>query len=763
MLRKIISVKNVGRFRNSVAPGNPELSRHTLIVGANGLGKTTLCSILRSLKTSDPDHILGRQTLGGESPAMVELLFPSGQMHFDGAAWSTTYPSIMIFDDTFVAENVHSGQMVEIDHRRNLYRVIIGEQGVRLAEKEATLAQQSRKKTSEITTTTKAIQSHIPAGMKFDTFIALLPNPDIDAQITEQQRSVEAARQAQQINDRPPLSEITVPTLPDDFLSLLARTIDDIARDAETHLAEHFAAHGMEADGGNWIAKGLEYADDGTCPFCAQNIHGLPLIAAYRAVFSDRYKDLRNEITAKRNDIIEQFGDGAIGRMSIQAEQAKGAIDFWNRYCAFDPDLLFVPEDVPNTIHTLGQAALTLLERKNRMPLDPIQPDAAFDAAVTAYGAAQDKAQQINKAIRAVNALIAAKKGEIGAVDLRAAERELIRRKAIKVRHTDPVAVLCADHILLTGEKDAINRKKDTVRGQLNTHSRRVMKPYEQRINHYLDVFNAGFRITETKHGYPGGAAASTYQLVINNTSIDLGDERTPPDQPSFKNTLSSGDRTTLALAFFLVHLEQDQNLDDKIVVFDDPFSSHDAFRRRQTVHEISRVARNCAQVIVLSHDATFLKQIWDKAPTAERIALALADHRHQGTKITPIDLKRACQGRTATDMDDLLTYVNTGAGNHLDLIRKMRLVLETHCWTTYPASFQPGQVWLGEIVRKIREGGNQHPAADLYDELDQINDYTSEHHHGENMADAMSDQVDSQELTGYIKRTLRIVNALQA
>ena len=127
------------------------------------------------------------------------------------------------------------------------------------------------------------------------------------------------------------------------------------------------------------------------------------------------------------------------------------------------------------------------------------------------------------------------------------------------------------------------------------------------------------------------------------------------------------------------------------------------------------------------------------------------------------MDLNRACQGRTATDIDDLLTYVNTGAGNHLDLIRKMRVVLETHCWTTYPASFQPSQDWLGEIVRKIREGGNQHPAAVLYDELGEINDYTSEHHHGENMADATPNQIDPQELTGYVVRSLRIVNALQA
>ena len=128
-----------------------------------------------------------------------------------------------------------------------------------------------------------------------------------------------------------------------------------------------------------------------------------------------------------------------------------------------------------------------------------------------------------------------------------------------------------------------------------------------------------------------------------------------------------------------------------------------------------------------------------------------------------PVDLERACQGRTATDVDDLLTYLTTGVGVPLNLIRKMRTVLETFCWTTYPGSFQAGRDWLGEIIKKIREGGAQHPAIYLYDELDQINDYTSQHHHGEDVADATSDHIDPVELTGYIKRTLKVVNALQA
>ena len=208
MLKKIISIRNIGRFRNSAAPGNPELSRYTLIVGANGFGKTTLCSVLRSLKTGDPTHITGRRTLGVEELPTVELLFPGGQKRFDGAAWSAPYPSLAIFDGTFVAENVHSGEVVEIDHRRNLYRIIIGEEGVRLAEEDARLARQSREKTREITAAARAIQPHIPAGMGLNAFHALPVDREIDARIANQEHTVEAVRQARQISNRPALSEI---------------------------------------------------------------------------------------------------------------------------------------------------------------------------------------------------------------------------------------------------------------------------------------------------------------------------------------------------------------------------------------------------------------------------------------------------------------------------------------------------------------------------------------------------------------------------
>ncbi len=550
MLKKFISIKNVGRFRNSAAPGNPQLAKHTFIVGANGYGKTTLCAILRSLQNGDPTHILGRKILGAVDAPAIDLLLESGQARFDGTAWSATKPEIAIFDGVFVAENVHSGEFVDIEHKRNLYRVIVGDAGVKLAAQDADLAAESRAKTGEISNAGKAIQPHVPAGMKLEAFIALPETPDIAALIETQERSVDALRQAGAIRARAVLSEFTVPALPDDFTDLLASTIDDIAQDAEQRLSVHLAAHGMAASGGNWIAEGLGHAAD-TCPFCGQDIDGLQLITAFRAVFSERYKALSGEISAMRTRIVQDMGDAALARLGTVAEQNNGGVEFWQKYCAIEAPALALPAHEVEAIRALNTAAIALIDRKAAVPLEAITPDAEFTAAHAAYDGAVAAIKAINAAIRAAKAIINDKKVATDAGDLNAAVAELTRLKSIQTRHRVDVSDLCAAHTKLSGEKDAIEERKETIRKQLDAHTKTVVKPYERRINDYLAAFNADFTITETKHAYPGGIATSSYQLVINQTAIDLGDSKTPGDRPSFKNTLSAGDRTTLALAFF--------------------------------------------------------------------------------------------------------------------------------------------------------------------------------------------------------------------
>ena len=124
MIRKIVEIENVGRFLAYKATGDVELKRYNLIFAENGRGKTTLCSILRSLQTGDPAHILGRATLGSTQPPRVNIRTDSGNAIFSNAAWSMTLPAFAIFDSTFVSENVYSGNVIGLDHRRNLSTVI---------------------------------------------------------------------------------------------------------------------------------------------------------------------------------------------------------------------------------------------------------------------------------------------------------------------------------------------------------------------------------------------------------------------------------------------------------------------------------------------------------------------------------------------------------------------------------------------------------------------------------------------------------------
>ena len=757
MLKKIVGIKNVGRFRNSASGGDTSLAKHSFIFGANGHGKTTICAILRSVKTGDASHVLGRKTLGIPDVPSVELLTSKGLIKFTGTEWDTAKPEIAIFDGTFISENVHSGDFVDSEQKRNLYRIIVGDVGVTLAIQEQSLAQESRAKTTEITKAASALQPHIQ-GMKIEDFIGLQKIDDIEQKLSTQESVLVATKEATSIKTRAEFTKVNIPELPADFITILSKSIDDIAKDAELKIQTHFIEHDILRTGADWIVQQIDHAKD-SCPFCGQNIKDLPLISTYKDVFSEKYKTLRKSISSTKTAIEQTMGDAILAKLETFNANHQAAIEFWAKYCAVNQAELSFPVEMISAIKELRMAALMLIEKKVGEPLDAIVPDQIFLQAQATYEETKVKIQTFNQAIDTANSLITAQKKAVGAADLTAETDAMNRLKINQIRFSPTVIPLCDSHKNLILEQSNIETKKKVIRAQLDQHTKTVVSPYQKRINELLEDFNAEFLITETKHSYSGGSATSTYQLVINKTQIDLGSSNTLIHTPSFKNTLSAGDRSTLALAFFIAHLEREPDLAQKIVIFDDPFNSQDAFRRRQTIHEIIKIGKKCAQVLVLSHDPTFLKQIWDKCSPAERTSLALTDHRQQGTKILPHDIEKACQGRTATDTDDLQAFSTHGTGQHVDIIRKIRVVLETYMHSTYPALFNNTD-WLGVIVEKIRNGGEAHLAACLYDELDFINDGTKQYHHGEKVVDTTPDMIDSQELSNLTRRTLRIVNA---
>jgi len=760
MLQRVISIKNVGRFKNCAALGDVTFRRFTLIFAENARGKTTMCAILRSLFTNTPAFIIGRRTLGSIGQPEAQLFIDNSAVTFRDGAWSALCPDIAVFDGTYVSDNVFAGDLVQTDHRRNLYRVIIGAQGVTLAASVNDLESQIRAKNGEIRDNQALLQRHMVPGTTVEAFLALPEDPLIDGKIAAKEQELQAVQRAAQLQQRAGLTAITMPVFPAAFSQLLAKTFANVAAGAERRVSEHIAHHRMHERGQAWLAEGLEYVAPEGCPFCGQSLDGVELIGAYRSCFSREYHALRNEVTAMNGQVETAVGDRVSAAIEQTLVQNNGSVEFWQSYCDIVPPVPLGTGIVGELMAALRESAHALLQTKAGTPLDAVAPDDAFTRALGGFEALRTSLGTYNAAVATANAVITERKRQTQAANVRDVESALARLRAQKARYTGPVRQLCASETSLQTEKTALEGAKGRAKEQLDAHTEQVIAQYGQSINRYLERINAGFRITTPTHTYRGGPPSTSYQILINQNAVDLGDSATPADRPSFRNTLSAGDRSSLALAFFLAQLEQDANRANKIVVFDDPFTSLDSFRRNHTVYQIQKCGETCAQVILLSHDPGFLYLLWNRIPPADRKALCFARIGEQNTTIAIWDIVKAIQARYRADLDTLQQFLSLGQGKPIDVIQKLRPVLEAYCRTLYPTQFGE-QEMLGTIVEKIQTAGATHPLYPVVEDFDELNLYCRRYHHGEN-PNAATEPIDDGELQGYVSKALKLVGCLQ-
>ena len=164
MLEKVVEIKNIGRFRKYASNGDVSFRKLTLFYAENGRGKTTLCAILRSLQSGRTELIAERKTLAVTDPPFVHIRLSGADYKFTNDAWTVTHPDIVIFDPMFINDNVYSGDYVEHDHKKNLYRVIVGVRGVELAKQIEALGRQIRDVNSDLNSKKGAVEKDLPPG-----------------------------------------------------------------------------------------------------------------------------------------------------------------------------------------------------------------------------------------------------------------------------------------------------------------------------------------------------------------------------------------------------------------------------------------------------------------------------------------------------------------------------------------------------------------------------------------------------------------------
>jgi wobble nucleotide-excising tRNase len=755
-IKKFLSVKNVGRLVNCTQKG-PELNRYNLIFAENGRGKTTLCAVLRSLQTGQHQHVTERKTIApvtAEPSAAVRL--DNGNANYTNKSWSAQAPEIAIFDATFVARNVHAGEYVSRDHRANLLRVIVGEAGITLAQAVNKLDDDIRDKNREVGNAKKVVQAQLPGGASLDNFLALPADPDIDGKIATETAERDAAKRAEEIKNRPALAAAAIPALPAAFATTLGKTLADVSADAEKRLRAHIAGHKMQQRGEAWLSEGLRYLTE-TCPFCGKDAQGVPLIEAYKQFFSQAYNALIAEISQLRTQTESALGDASLATLGRAIATNEAGVQFWKQFTALAVEAPDHDNAIAAPAHTLRQAALALIDAKRADPLTAITPDKGVEDATHAFDTARDLLVAYNTSIATANAAIAAQKKQAQSASVAAIEKELATLGLTKLRHDPKMVPLCTAYTTLAGEKTKLDTDKETAKAALDQHADTMIQDYEATINKLLKGFNAGFTIANSKKTYIGGTPTSVYQILINNQPVDLGDDATPAGQPCFRTTLSAGDKSTLALAFFLAQLDHDPTKGSRIVIFDDPFNSQDRSRRERTAELLRRYGNECSQLILLSHDPFFLALVWAKLPKAERHSLQLTRAPDNTTTIEEWDVEKETQEGYFKDHAALSSYLLNGARELIDIVRKVRPVLEGYHRYRFPNQF-PENEWLGDMIKRIRDSAGSHPMHPALEELEGINDYSRKYHHDTNPGKADSEPINDGELQGYVKRTLDIV-----
>ena len=753
VLKKLISLKNVGRFQSLSARGG-EFKKLSLIYGPNGHGKTTLAGVLRSLATGDPAYIDERHTLGVSEPAEIELRLEAANARFAKGTWSATEPKIEIFDSTFVNDNVFTGEHVGAEHRKNLYEVVVGATAVALARDIDVLDAQSRAHARELGDIETALRAVIQAPFPLDDFIALVAVPELPERIRECTTQLSAVRKQTEILARGQLDTLAAPSLPE-ITQLLAQEVEHLSETAAERVRKHLSH--LDHRGEAWIRQGLAYTKKRkACPYCGQNTEASDLVSLYGQFFSTAYRDHVVAIEQAINSVDQSLGDSALATLQKKVLKNDACIQGWADLADLS-EASFKLDALEAACRHVRAVLRDRLTRKAANPSNAIREDEEMTAAIADYKAACSALAKHNEQVVKANARVADLKKQSAATAPEAVEAELRRLRNMEIRQKPEVAQLVDKLIEFRDAKRDIEEQKAGKKKELTATATKILATYEVGINRLLKVFGANFSIVNVKPNFAGGKASSTYQLELNRQRLDIGDARTPRGTPCFRTALSTGDKSTLALAFFLARLEH-EDISNKCVIIDDPISSFDSFRTACTKNEIIKVVDRAKQAVVFSHDATFLKCIYDAADRNNLTCFRIT-RSDDGYILDEWLLAEYFLKQSHHDYFLLREFLDSGRkdGDLTSIARAIRPYLEGHLRHRFPEEF-PATDYLGDFIKKIREapaGSALAPTKTKLAELEELNDYSKGTHHA---GQAPPRPLDESELRAFVERALAFV-----
>lgn len=793
MINKVERLTSIGKFRAYIAAGQVNFKKLTLIYGDNGGGKTTLTSVFRSLTTNNPEIIRSRISTNHSAPqaAQISQVGTSNTFHtFGTTGWTAAIPDIEIFDIHFVNDNVYSGFDFRDDHRKHLHQFVVGAQGVAIQNQ---IEQNKGDKTTSRQNQTNIEQQLIqlvgnnltPDLISTFLRIPITDGEGINAKITAAEAALVSANSNAVIQTLQTLSSISPLSSGIDYETLttdLQTTSESIQNTALESLfsnhCEDLAANKVEGPE-SWLQKGFTYVSEKqavensaiSCPFCKQSIDSnTEIITAYASKFNLEFNALVRRLQSHKSSLQAFNLDANLQALNTSNQTNTDRINSWTTHL---PSTVQAPIFNIITDETLLKTEFakvtSLLEQKIQNPTTATSTTdiSTFE---TSLQTINTNIGVYNQAVSTYNAAIATFRSNIQTVTN--AQLTVDGLKRIKKRFETPIDTLCTQ---LRTERQNLRTLETNYRQlsqQQETAATTFFNSYQSRINHYLtNVFKTHFQIEDVNHVAPQGRA--TQSKVAYKLTIDGNDISFLPDQPfNAKECLSEGDKSTIALAFFLSKLDIDPNQQDKILIFDDPLSSLDTNRRTYTIGIIKALVPQLKQVVVLSHNEYFLHEVGKDTASADKVTLRIKENfASKASKIEACDLNELVKSEYFKHIEALEDFrINPDHSKKDSVLGWLRNVLEAHLRFKFYREIRSmtGQPTFGRLITFLdnypavfKDNSNR---ASIISDLHLINGVSWKPHHGDPTPDYTTlgmnpNSISASELDNLIQDTLNLID----
>lgn len=594
MIKSIQRLKQFGIFQNHTNANAKDFGKYNLFYGWNGSGKSTLSGVFRCIEN---------KTTSSKFPSSEFTVNVDSSSPITQANVANSDLNIYTFNHDFIEENISWDSVVKSI-------LLVDKEKIEEREKLEKLKKEQEADTKAHSIEAEAIRKLDGAISKFGTDSARHMKTSLQSIDTTDRyylnydkrkfenfinNNLEASKSDDPLLDDQKIVELTNAAKPDQkspitfskhvinqgtFTKAKERLDDLLKTSVVSQTIQRLVDHG---DIKSWVETGLDLHkrnDTNQCEFCGNTIKE-ERTKQLEAHFNDDYKAFQTRLESADEWLANQY---------VQPPMLPAASDFYDEFRNGYSEACTALEKAITNLNEEISVWHTVLKDKTANPLE---------TSLTVEIISESSVKAFNDAMTTIGAVVDKHNHKSGNFK----EETNKAKKQLELHYATTEVKSFGYH---DKKKEVVDRTAEnrTLKTTIDTRNTEIRTLEDSLSNEGLgaDQFN------ESLHKFLGRS-----ELTLRFNQVKKGYEILRNDLEQVDGNLSEGEKTAIAFVYFITKLrENDNNIEDTIVVVDDPISSFDS---NHLFHAYSFMKMNCEkakQLFVLTHNFTFFKLVRD-------------------------------------------------------------------------------------------------------------------------------------------------------